>query len=303
MSQPFFSVVIPTYNREKLIGKTLTTVLQQTCQDFEIIIVDNCSTDDTVKVLQPFLADTRIRLHVQEKNYERSRSRNKGMELATGKFLTFLDSDDLLYPHALELAMKYANEHTDARFFHEYYESRDTEGRLVYRYPFPAKGVDLRKRLFLANFLSCIAVYISRDVYTNYLFDENKASLGSEDWDFWLRISADHDLGVIPVVSAAIVQHDERTVAGNRAAAIIDRKEYYLNKYRNDKILYNKISDYLPVFESGFYLYTSTVAWQSRNFGKGYGYLAKALRRSPSILSSAVFWKIALSPLKQIFSK
>ena len=92
MSQPFFSVVIPTYNREKLIGKTLTTVLQQTCQDFEIIIVDNCSTDDTVKVLQPFLADTRIRLHLQEKNYERSRSRNKGMELATGKFLTLKSS-------------------------------------------------------------------------------------------------------------------------------------------------------------------------------------------------------------------
>ena len=301
MSQPFFSIVIPTYNREKLIGKTLSTVLQQTCQDFEIIIVDNCSTDDTVKVLQPFLTDPRIRLQVQEQNYERSRSRNKGMELARGKFLTFLDSDDLLYPHALGLAMNYVKEHADTTFFHEYYESRDTEGRLVYKYPFPARGVNLRRRLFLANFLSCIVVYISRDVYSKYLFDENKASLGSEDWDFWLRVNADHDLGVIPVVSAAIVQHDERTVAGNRASAIMERKEYYLNKYKNDKILFNKISSYLPVFESGFYLYTSTVAWQSRNFGKGYGYLAKALGKSPSILGSSVFWKIALSPLKQIF--
>ena len=121
MKQPFFSVIIPSYNRAVLIGKTIDSVLQQTFQDFEIIIIDNKSTDNTTEILRPYLRDERIRLHVQEQNYERSRSRNKGMELAAGQYLSFLDSDDILDANSLELAFQFVSSHSNTNIFYHHY--------------------------------------------------------------------------------------------------------------------------------------------------------------------------------------
>src|SRR5690348_2695793 len=96
-----FSVVIPTYNRAKFIVNTLESVFSQSYKNYEVIVVDNCSTDDTVAVLQPLIDEKKIRFIQHEKNYERAYSRNTGIENATGDFLTFLDSDDFMYPENL----------------------------------------------------------------------------------------------------------------------------------------------------------------------------------------------------------
>lgn len=303
MKTPFFSVIVPTYNRAHLIGKTLDTVLEQTFQDFEIIIVDNKSTDNTVEVLQSYLRDARIRLYVQEENYERSSSRNKGMELATGKYLTFLDSDDILYKNSLELAYQYASANPSSNIFHHYYETIDTLGSHVYSYSFPPVRKKMLKRLLLGNFLSCIGVFISKEVYTRYRFDENKASLGSEDWDFWIRIVADHPLSVVPVVAAAIIQHDERTVMQNKIPAILGRKDYYLDKYRTTPELFRKLGRYLHIFEAGFYLYTATVSYQALMYRKGYKYLFVAFMKYPASVFSIAFLKVLLSPIKNLIKK
>ncbi|HEY6504867.1 MAG TPA: glycosyltransferase family A protein [Chitinophagaceae bacterium] len=302
-TQPFFSVIVPTYNRAHLIGKTLDTVLGQTFQDFEIVIVDNKSTDNTVEVLKPYLADQRITLYVQKENYERSSSRNKGMELARGRYLTFLDSDDVLYKDSLKQAHQYALATPGTNIFHHYYELADFSGNHVYSYTFPQIGTDMLKNLLLGNFLSCIGVFISPDVYKQYKFDENKASLGSEDWDFWIRVVRDHQLGVIPKVCAAIIQHDERTVMQNRVPAILARKEYYMDKYRNTPGLFQKMGKYLHIFEAGFYLYTATVSYQVANYSSGYRYLFRAFTKYPGSFFSKVFWRILLSPIKNTFKK
>src|SRR5882724_11938707 len=95
--EPLFSVVIPTYNRAGLISRTLNSVLCQTYQDFEVIVVDDASTDDTEQILEPLIRTQKIRYIKHDQNYERAKSRNTGMENASGHFLTFLDSDDLMY--------------------------------------------------------------------------------------------------------------------------------------------------------------------------------------------------------------
>ncbi|HWZ23211.1 MAG TPA: glycosyltransferase family 2 protein, partial [Cytophagaceae bacterium] len=89
---PFFSIVIPTYNREKCILNTLDTVFSQTFRDYEVIVVDNCSTDQTELVLSEFISSGKIKFIKHDKNYERAKSRNTGMKAARGNFLTFLDS-------------------------------------------------------------------------------------------------------------------------------------------------------------------------------------------------------------------
>jgi glycosyltransferase involved in cell wall biosynthesis len=90
----FFSVIIPSYNRALLIGETIQSVINQSFEDWELIIVDDGSTDNTKEVIRQFqLLDNRINYHYQN-NAERSAARNQGIKLAKGEFICFLDSDD-----------------------------------------------------------------------------------------------------------------------------------------------------------------------------------------------------------------
>ncbi len=97
---PFFSVIIPSYNRAHLIAATIRSVLSQSFNDWELILIDDGSSDNTKDVLGSFV-DDRVKYFYQE-NAERSAARNNGILKATGKFICFLDSDDVWLPHHLQ---------------------------------------------------------------------------------------------------------------------------------------------------------------------------------------------------------
>ena len=100
---PFFSIIIPLYNREKTISRAINSILNQTYQDFEIIVIDDCSTDNSAEKVYEFkLRDSRIKYIKNEMNQERCISRNKGIQIALGKYVCFLDSDDYHLPIHLE---------------------------------------------------------------------------------------------------------------------------------------------------------------------------------------------------------
>ena len=94
-----FSIIIPTYNRASLIKETINSVLLQDYPNFEIIIVDDGSTDDTENIVKS-IEDSRINYH-KKTNAERGAARNFGIKLAKGEYITFLDSDDILYVNHL----------------------------------------------------------------------------------------------------------------------------------------------------------------------------------------------------------
>ncbi|MCA1603103.1 MAG: glycosyltransferase [Acidobacteria bacterium] len=135
---PFFSVVIPTYNRAAFIEATLQSVLRQTYPNYEIIVVDNCSTDNTEKLLQPHISAGQIQFIKHEQNFERARSRNTGMSVARGDFVTLLDSDDFMYPNNLADAAEYARRNPGLKCFHNLSEFVDSRGKILGRYPIPS---------------------------------------------------------------------------------------------------------------------------------------------------------------------
>ena len=96
------SIIMPTYNTAKFISETIESVLAQTYPNWELIIVDDCSTDDTDAVVCPYLVDDRIRYIKNEKNSGAAVSRNRALREAKGKWVAFLDSDDLWFPEKLE---------------------------------------------------------------------------------------------------------------------------------------------------------------------------------------------------------
>ena len=100
MNKPFFSIIIPAYNRAHSIKKAIASILNQTFNDFEIIIIDDASIDNTKEVIDE-IEDPRINYYRNETNQERCISRNKGIELAKGEYICFLDSDDYHLPNHL----------------------------------------------------------------------------------------------------------------------------------------------------------------------------------------------------------
>lgn len=133
MNKPLVSIITPTYNCARFIGETIQSVLSQTYTNWEMIIVDDCSTDHTQEVAAGFTAqDPRIRYHLLPHNSGAAVARTTAMQLARGDYMAFLDSDDLWYPHKLakQLAFMQTTGHC---FTCTSYEQIDEDGHLLGR--------------------------------------------------------------------------------------------------------------------------------------------------------------------------
>jgi len=104
------------YNREKYIAEAIESVLASTFEDFELVIVDDCSQDHTVEIARRYTADSRVQVHANEKNLGDYPNRNRAASFACGKYLKYLDSDDVIYPHGLEVMVSSMERFPDAVF-------------------------------------------------------------------------------------------------------------------------------------------------------------------------------------------
>lgn len=118
------SIVIPVYNTEKYIDETISSILDQTYTNFELILVNDCSTDNSEKLIQKYLVDKRIKLITNKKNSKVAISRNNGIKAATGRYICFLDADDKWDKFKLEKQIKFMNE-KDCAFSFTSYEFAD----------------------------------------------------------------------------------------------------------------------------------------------------------------------------------
>ena len=97
------SVIMPVYNAEKYICQTVESILKQTYTDFELILIDDCGTDKSIDLVKKTYSDTRIKYYRNDKNMGIAYSRNRGLEVATGEFVAFMDDDDIAPLNRLEL--------------------------------------------------------------------------------------------------------------------------------------------------------------------------------------------------------
>ena len=115
MSVTLVSVLMTSYNREKYIAEAIESVLASTLSNFELIIVDDCSTDNTVNIINRYLiTDNRIKFYRNKKNLGQFANRNKAAKYAIGDFLKYVDSDDIIYPHTLQVMVESMLRYPDA---------------------------------------------------------------------------------------------------------------------------------------------------------------------------------------------
>ncbi len=285
MNSPFFSVVIPTYNRADLLPFSIKSVLDQSLQDFEIIVVDNFSSDNTREVMERYKDDQRIRYFRNEANMERAYSRNVGFRNANGEYLTLLDSDDIMYETCLEDAFNYVQRQKAAKVFHNLYEFIDENGRPSKRIHF-SKIKNQYKEICKRNFLSCIGVFLHKAVYNRYMFTEDWKMIGSEDYEIWFRILAENRVGRIEKVNSGIRQHDGRSVFGAMYENLEYQRLYIINMIERNEKLRGKYLPYLRYINANYYFHQAIYALHKKQKRKAIKLFADAILKGKGTLFS-----------------
>lgn len=187
-TKPYVSVVIPTYNHAKLLKKALDSVLAQTFQDWEAIIINNFSTDNTIEVVDSF-ADRRIKIFNFSNSGVIAASRNHGLKEATGDFVAFLDSDDIWYSDKLQKCVEHASAGNQFICHGELWINSDlTQRQVMYG---PASNATYKRLLYRGNCISTSTTFIARSLLSSVDgFDENPEFITTEDYDLWLRLAA-----------------------------------------------------------------------------------------------------------------
>lgn len=157
------SVIMPTYNCGNYIQMSLDSVLAQTVTDWEIQIVDDCSTDNTADLLKPYLEKySNIHYHVLSQNGGPAVARTEALKYATGKYIAFLDSDDLWMSDKLEKQIAFM-ERTGAKFSATGYQWMDENGNDLHTVLIPPKKTDYKKMIRLSNPIGNLSVMYDQD--------------------------------------------------------------------------------------------------------------------------------------------
>lgn len=219
---PFFSVIIPTYNRAHLIPAAIESVLKQTFSHFELLIVDDGSTDHTKQVVAQY-ADSRIR-YIFQQNAERCAARNNGINNAKGLYICFLDSDDYYLPNRLEMLHQSVQQQLlpEAVF---YTGVKFENGTQPYCWEMKWHSENIFDHLALAVIHSQ-QTCIHRNILQHYHYDT--AYHIGEDLELWLRIAEKYRF--VPLTgqqTIVIIEHEERTVNIKRYNFYIHQMQMY----------------------------------------------------------------------------
>lgn len=202
----FFSIIIPTYNREKTINRAIDSCLSQTFGEFEIIVVDDCSTDSTVEIVKKY-TDTRVRLIQNKENSERCISRNNGNKEAIGNYIIFLDSDDYFLEDHLQTFKKSIDQAKNkvALYFTNSIVERETGER--FEKIVPKYDVANKYSYMIEYTLHPARVCIHKDILFEKQFDPRIPGL--EDLDLWLRIASEYPVYHIEEFTNVYYIHSE----------------------------------------------------------------------------------------------
>ena len=248
---PLVSIIMPAYNAEKFIYKSILSVINQTYHNWELIVVNDGSIDNTFEIVNA-IKDIRIRL-INIKNSGVACARNVGIKKVKGDYIAFLDSDDYWYFNKLEIQLRYMLLNSGIDLSYTDYSTINEDDIFVKNkqlYPFKINNPN--DRLLVFNYIATLTVMVKTSIVFELSgFDE--AFFGTEDWDFWIRISSKGNLAYIDDRLACYRENLEG-ISKNKKKHLIQEykvlKKYVLNsenkKLKNSALwfLYSKFTNY-----------------------------------------------------------
>ncbi|TDO83866.1 glycosyltransferase involved in cell wall biosynthesis [Flavobacterium chryseum] len=178
------SIITPTFNAEKYIRATLQSVLDQSYHNWEMILVDDASTDDTVKIIKAFAEkDNRFKLFKLDKNSGNGFARNVALEKATGKYIAYLDADDLWIPTKLEKQIQFLKAN-NLPFTFSFYDCIDEDGNSLNRRVEAPLNLTYNQ-LFFCNYVGNLTAIYDAEYFGKIIIE---ATEKRQDWRLWLTI-------------------------------------------------------------------------------------------------------------------
>lgn len=192
-NEPFISIVMPVYNRERTVKSAIVSVLEQTYQHFEFIIIDDASTDSTSDIISS-IVDERIKVVRLERKVGAPAARNEGIRLAEADWIAFQDSDDIWEPDKLEKQVRclreYQGTHTPV-VYTSFYRYRSDRREYIPEKDQRNKNGYIHAELLLGNFISTQTVLLAKEALLKVGgFSEDMPRL--QDWELWIRLSKEH---------------------------------------------------------------------------------------------------------------
>lgn len=191
MKKPLVSVVMPVYNSEKYLAEAIESILKQTYTNFEFIIIDDCSTDKSWKIISDFAKkDKRIRAFRNEKNLKIVKTRNKGFELCSdkSKYYAIFDSDDISLPKRLELEVKFLEEHEDYAVVGGHIFIINESGNITGKRKYLTKLKKIKKDILIKSPFAQPTVMIRKSALDVVGYYKSKGYDRARDYDLWVRL-------------------------------------------------------------------------------------------------------------------
>lgn len=256
MNEPLVSVITPVFNSEKYLGSTIASVLNQTYRNWELWLINDCSTDNSFALMQSFSAqDKRIHAVSLDKNSGPAVARNKGIENAGGRYIAFLDADDLWKPEKLAVQIAFMQENNFALSY-SHYDVIDENGKPTGRTIYCPAAINYKK-LLIENQIGCLTgIYDAEQLGKIFM----PLIYKRQDYGLWLNILKTGVTGHGIQQSLAFYRKYSTSLSGNKFG-VLKYNWLLVRKYQN-----------LNFPEASFYFFLFL-------FNKGMKFMAKFIRR------------------------
>jgi glycosyltransferase involved in cell wall biosynthesis len=218
MRAPCVSVLMPVYEGERYLDEAIQSILSQTFRDFELIVIDDGSTDGTPEIIERYRrADGRIRAFEQA-NHGLAATLNRGLELAQGDYVARMDQDDISFPERLAIQVAFMNAHQQVGICGTWIETFDPFSHKVLR--LPTDDATIRSCLLFESVLPHPSVIMRREVLSKAGLFYDEDCMHAEDYDLWVRASRRTVLANVPEVMLKYRLHSQQVVRRYEAAKL-----------------------------------------------------------------------------------
>jgi glycosyltransferase involved in cell wall biosynthesis len=289
---PLISVIIPAYNGEKTITKTIESVLNQTFTDFEIIVINDGSQDATLDIINS-LKDFRLKVFSYS-NAGQAVSRNRGFSHSSGEFIAFLDADDLWIPTKLEAQLKALQDNPQAAVAYSWSDFIDEKGEFLRGASRSTLSGDVYAKLLLTDFLDNGSNPLIRRQALIEVGGFDETLTPAEDWDMWLRLAARYHFVLVPApqILYRLSANSESSNLLRMESACVRVLESAF-KQAPDSVQHLKRHSFANVYKYLIFKCFDRSVKRSRALVAA-KFLWCAVKNEPSLLQKRITWKVLL---------
>lgn len=284
------SIIITTYNSANMLLEAITSCLNQSYSNIEIIVIDDGSTDNTDQIVDKLIKENKIQYKYTINN-ERAAARNYGVSVSKGSYIKFLDADDFLETNYISECISYFKKNTKCDLIHTNCKILDRYNKISLP---PKKGIsgNVFSKLWEYNDISLSSVIMKKNVFDRFGgFNETRSLSGSEDWEYWVRLSIQNCFfGFINKYLTTIRLHSSNNTMNDINKIVFsagEAKKILLQKFDVNEKYIRKL-DARIIYLQALYFYIDG------NMRKSFSYLVKAGITAKYLFFKSYFWTLLI---------